>query len=171
MKSRTKPIINETISNGNKVRFTWMYGADFTKYAPITQSYGIVFDTNGNIVLVQWENGEWGLPGGTPEKGETPLDTLNREFMEEVDIEIKNPILLGVQKAELIGKKSACVYQVRFVGLVKRIHAPTPDPDGGLINKRKFVNHKLIKKYINWGATGDKMFNDSIFVYKNKLLK
>lgn len=45
------------------------------------------FVIRGNEILVtqevQWNNNEWGFPGGQIEKGETPEQTALRELMEE----------------------------------------------------------------------------------------
>jgi mutator protein MutT len=55
--------------------------------------YGIVKDTN-KVLLIKKSRGAYkgklDLPGGGIEYGETALETLKREFMEEVGIEIQN---------------------------------------------------------------------------------
>ena len=62
------------------------------------KSYGVIpifKDKNSfNILLVKnSKGGHWGLPKGTPEKDEKPIDTAKRELFEETgikDIEIKS---------------------------------------------------------------------------------
>lgn len=64
------------------------------------KSYGIIpiFKNEGGFYFLAVKNskgGHWGLPKGTPEKGEEPIDTARRELNEETgirDIEIKTGI-------------------------------------------------------------------------------
>ena len=61
------------------------------------KSYGVipVFKKESNFYILLVKNskgGHWGLPKGTPEKDEKPIDTARRELFEETgikDIEIK----------------------------------------------------------------------------------
>ncbi len=58
----------------------------------------IVID--GNRYLMQLRDkmrgiyypGHWGLFGGAVDPGETPLETLHREMMEELQLTVKNPV-------------------------------------------------------------------------------
>lgn len=63
----------------------------------IVKSYGVIpicKKKDGFYILLvkNSKGGHWGLPKGTPEKGEEPIDTAERELFEETgikDIEIK----------------------------------------------------------------------------------
>ena len=63
----------------------------------IAKSYGIIpifKNKDGSYILLvkNTKGGHWGLPKGTPEKDEKPIDTAKRELFEETglrDIEIK----------------------------------------------------------------------------------
>jgi hypothetical protein len=59
---------NTWIWNGNKVKSTWIKTGDTSKYSPITQVYGIVFNDKGEILICRKGNGDWQIPGGHPEK-------------------------------------------------------------------------------------------------------
>lgn len=55
------------------------------------RSYGVtpVFKNEGNFYTLLVKNskgGHWGLPKGTPEKDEKPIDTARRELFEETGI-------------------------------------------------------------------------------------
>ena len=54
---------------------------------------GIAFDTEENIVLIkktkpEWQAGKFNFVGGKIEKGEKPIDCINREFREETSVDI-----------------------------------------------------------------------------------
>jgi len=67
---------------------------------PIPSVAVVLIDPDQRILLVRRNVepgiGEWCLPGGFIEIGETPSQTAVREIREEIGIEIKTPQLLGV---------------------------------------------------------------------------
>ncbi|MCL5786688.1 MAG: NUDIX domain-containing protein [Candidatus Marsarchaeota archaeon] len=48
-----------------------------------------------------WAGGQWQLPGGKMEWGESVMDTLNREINEETEGKIINPAFLGVYTMQI----------------------------------------------------------------------
>ena len=67
----------------------------------------IVFKDDSILVISQ-DNGEYYiLPGGRLESGETPLDTLNREILEETGWTIVNPDHIGFMHFHHLGEKPA----------------------------------------------------------------
>jgi len=67
------------------------------------KSYGVipVFKNESSFYILLVKNskgGHWGLPKGTPEKDEKPIDTARRELFEETginNIEIKTEVTFG----------------------------------------------------------------------------
>jgi 8-oxo-dGTP diphosphatase len=60
---------------------------------PIDVAVGILMKPNGDVLLGQRPAGKpyagyWEFPGGKVDPGETILDALKREFMEELGIEV-----------------------------------------------------------------------------------
>lgn len=60
---------------------------------PIAVAVGILMQPNGDVLLAQRPTGKpyagyWEFPGGKVEPGESILDALKREFVEELGIEI-----------------------------------------------------------------------------------
>ena len=55
----------------------------------VTQVYGIVFDKNNNVLL-RVENDKYKLTGGHPENDESYEETLKREYIEELNVELEN---------------------------------------------------------------------------------
>ncbi|MFA4826997.1 MAG: NUDIX domain-containing protein [Candidatus Shapirobacteria bacterium] len=134
--------------------YTWIPTDDIKKFQPITQVYGVCLNAK-NEALICREPGKtnWGLPGGTPEGEESPIETLEREFMEEVDVKLTQIEPIGVQKVTI--PESPIYYQARFYCRVKKILPQTLDPDTGLLYERQFVPILELNKYLNWGAIGD----------------
>jgi 8-oxo-dGTP diphosphatase len=61
--------------------------------APVDVAVGILMKPNGDVLLGQRPAGKpyagyWEFPGGKVDPGETILDALKREFMEELGIEV-----------------------------------------------------------------------------------
>jgi ADP-ribose pyrophosphatase YjhB (NUDIX family) len=163
--------ITENIKyEGVKIKLTWIPAEDIPdmmELQPIMQCYGICYDEHDNVLIFKNSKGKWTLPGGTTEPNETPIDTLTRELMEEVDIEIEeDPIFLGAQKvydADNFYKKGVNHYQLRFACKIKRMHPASPDPDNGLTYERKLVPHSEVLDYIKWENKIAKAIFDSAY--------
>jgi len=61
---------------------------------------GVIVKHGGKVLLQQRKGshgaGTWSLPGGHLEHGETPEQTAFREVAEEVNLDIKNPRVVGI---------------------------------------------------------------------------
>jgi len=159
------------VFNGITVTNTWLKDDEISKYHPISQIYGVVFNSNGEILVArESKNDKWQIPGGTPESNEGLEDALRRELREEVDIEVRKLTPLGVQKTQMPGNPNKKVgdlfYQVRYIALLDKLLPQTPDPDRGNIWERKFINSSKITELINWGSAGDAMFKDAISLFE-----
>ncbi len=63
--------------------------------APIDVAVGILMKSNGDVLFGQRPEGKpyagyWEFPGGKVEAGETILDALKREFVEELGVSIQS---------------------------------------------------------------------------------
>ena len=125
-------------------------------YEPITQVYGICFDRHHKILICKKPLEPWSLPGGKPIPGETMVETLKRELLEEVDATVEAVRLLGFQ--EIDGE----YYQARCIANITELLPQTLDPDTGLQFERKMVSLGEIGKYINWGDRGKVMFEQAV---------
>jgi len=151
------------IWKGVTVTNTWIKSSNIEKYNPITQVYGIIFNEKKEILVCREdENSRWLIPGGHPEEGETFEETLNREVLEEADVEVENIQPLGVFKVEFSNDPKKVIYQSRFVAKLKKLNPQTEDPSSKKTWERKFVPADKIFEYVKWGEAGDAMFKDAI---------
>jgi ADP-ribose pyrophosphatase YjhB (NUDIX family) len=60
------------------------------------------FDERGRILLVRenYDRRRWGPPGGRLERGESPLDGVVREALEEAGVEVAVEHLIGIYRLE-----------------------------------------------------------------------
>ena len=58
----------------------------------------VIFDKTGQKVLLtrRTDNGQWCLPGGAMEPGESVIETCEREIQEETGLEVRAGRLIGV---------------------------------------------------------------------------
>ncbi len=147
------------------VKFTW-FKNELPKDLEIRQVYGIVFSDSGNILL-QIDDNKYNLTGGKPEVFDSSFEeTLKREYLEELNIEIKDIYYLGYL---LISENTEKYAQVRMIAKIKKIGNIRPDKDNGKIYKRFMANIQNVKKYLNYsGTAGNELIDDAIIMAKEK---
>lgn len=149
--------------------YTWISTDNIKKFQPITQVYGVCLnDKNEALICREPGKTNWGLPGGAPEGEESPIETLEREFMEEVDVKLTQIEPIGVQKVTIF--ETPVYYQARLYCRVKKILPQTLDPDTGLLYERKFVPISKLNKYLNWGDIGDAIVKKTIEISNRERL-
>lgn len=169
-------ITSTTFWNGHQVTYTWIASNNLNNHQPITQVYGVCLNQKHDVLICR-EPGRvsWGLPGGTPEGKETPLQTLERELMEEVDIIVDTVELLGVQKVEFPKNpdksEGKIFYQARYLCQIKELLPQTPDPDTGLIYERQSIPLSELNQHLNWGPVGDAIVKQAIEVSQHPHLQ
>ena len=76
-----------------------IYGERIGKLAILTPSCSaVIFDSTGQKVLLirRSDNGQWCLPGGAMDPGESASECCAREVMEETGLEVRVGRLVGV---------------------------------------------------------------------------
>ena len=147
------------------IKYTW-----FRKKVPknilVKQVYGIVFSRKGNILL-RIEDDKYKLTGGRPEIVDNDFsDTLKREYLEELNIELEDIHYLGYLLVEEEQEKYA---QVRMIAKIKSIGDIRPDTDNGKLYKRFMVKQKNVKKYLNYqDLAGNQCIDDAINLANEK---
>lgn len=146
------------------VKFTWVKGLVPEKL-PVKQVYGIAF-SDDNRVILRIEDGKYKLTGGKPENAETFEETLKREYVEELNVELEDIHYLGYL---LVDDNSAEYAQVRMIAKIKAIHDSHADPDTGKRYGRELVPACRIKEYLGYSdLAGNEMIDDAIELAKRQ---
>ena len=133
----------------------------------VTQVSGYLYSDRG-VVLAAYEDGRYAIPGGHPREGESPLDTLRREVLEEVCVLISSrpaPVLLGGVLWLAEGKPQA--WQLRYSAKVANMHpferkfetvgrvvAPKAEVLRMLGHQGKIASHALSLSNMQLGSPG-----------------
>ena len=128
--------------------YRW-FDSDVPTDIEVRQVYGFIFGPHGRILLLE-ENGQYNLPGGKPEKGESFAETLIREAEEEVQVTIASVRYLGYQ----LNAVPEVFAQVRLVALINQIHLSATDPSTGRQYSRLWVPPPLSSELLRWGESG-----------------
>ena len=130
----------EILSENLKIR--WIDEFQLTK-EKFTQVSGYVYNEENQLLIVK--NGKnWTIPGGHPEQGETQMQTLKRELMEEACVTLKDVKYLGA--VEVI-ENGETYYQLRYAAKVLEV---LPFDTEWETNAREFVNLEDLPNYIKW---------------------
>ncbi len=133
----------------------------------IKQVYGIVFSNDGNILL-RIEDNKYKLTGGKPEKYDKDFEeTLKREYIEELNIELEDIHYLGYLLVEEDNNEKYA--QVRMIAKIKNIGESIPDKDNGKTYKRFMANTKKVKNYLKYpDLAGNQLIDEAINMAKEK---
>ncbi|MBR1890606.1 MAG: NUDIX hydrolase, partial [Clostridia bacterium] len=96
------------------------------------------------------------------------IATLKREFLEEVNTSLKDPIyLVGYQIIE--GDRDLPPYaQIRMVAMIDKIGEKKPDPDNGKISERILTTPEKAIKLLGWGESAEKPIMRAFEIAKEK---
>ena len=140
------------------VSYTW-FNEELPSDLKYTQVYGITFSDDKRILL-RIEDGKYRLTGGKPEKGETYEETVIRENIEEINIEVEDLHYLGYL---LVKEDDLEPYaQVRMITRIKKINPNRPDIDNGKLYDRQLVSLANVKDYLKYEEAGNDMIDAAI---------
>ncbi|HEY4690124.1 MAG TPA: NUDIX hydrolase [Anaerolineae bacterium] len=110
------PIREDLIWEGRTLHVEWLGAPFMPPLESVTQAGGVCFTSGGQIVLVAGQSGQWALPGGHVEPGETLEQTLKREVSEEACASVRRCAYLGAQQVSDPGNpdRPGVYYQIRF---------------------------------------------------------
>ena len=162
--------VKETLTfDGREVYLEWFELADYPKDISISQVVGFCVNKDGEVLIIKNQRG-WGFPGGHPESGETPEETLRREVAEEAYVTIKNQRLLGyieVSDPDNQSVEGKHYIQLRYFAELDEVLDFNKEFE---TSERAFVVAEQLPQYIKWlssptGSAQYKTFSDSL---KNK---
>lgn len=140
------------------VKYTWYNNSVLTDLK-VRQVYGIAFTEDGRIIL-RIENNKYKLTGGKPEENESYEETLKREYMEELNVELDACHYLGYLLVEENNDKYA---QVRMIAKIKSINENHVDPATGEMYGRELVNTDKVKELLGYqDEAGNLMIDEAI---------
>lgn len=86
----------------------------------------VIEDENGRVlILKRADTGTWGLPAGSMELGESILDTIRREALEETNIEIADVTIFGLSSRPEVERFTyPNGHQVQSVVILALAHLP-----------------------------------------------
>jgi ADP-ribose pyrophosphatase YjhB (NUDIX family) len=89
----------------------------FTRPTPLSVGDAAIIDDEGRILLIRRaDNGQWAMPGGALEVGETPAEGVVREAFEETGVRCRAVTLVGVFDSRLCGSTARHhLYQFLFL--------------------------------------------------------
>lgn len=133
----------------------------------VKQVYGIVFSNDGNILL-RIEDNKYKLTGGKPEMYDKNFEeTLKREYIEELNVDLKDIYYLGYLLVEEDNNEKYA--QVRMIEKIKSIGEVKPDVDTRKTYKRFMANSKNTKTYLKYpDLAGNQLIDDAISMAKEK---
>jgi ADP-ribose pyrophosphatase YjhB (NUDIX family) len=95
---------------------------------PLVVGDAAIVDHQGRLLLVQRaDNGQWAMPGGALEVGETPAQGVVREALEETGVSSEPLALVGVFDSRLCGTTSL-YHLYQFVFLCRPLKGGQPRP-------------------------------------------
>lgn len=146
------------------IKLIWHNGK-IPRNLEIKQVYGVPFSKDGRIMLMvkKIENRiVYSLAGGTPETFDVNIEaTLKRELMEEINISIGKPVLIGTQEVDE-NDGSSSFAQVRMVAIIDKIELQKPDPATGEIYGRILTHPKKAIEKLGWGEIGKLLIEEAV---------
>ena len=148
---------------GENIRFD-LYQGSFSdiEYSKVNQVYGIISNSQSQLLLVFQTSNIFLLPGGQIETGETYLETLNREAYEEAAVtlipdSIKEAFYQEAWKLKDGQWELDCI-QLRYSAKVDRVDNWSIDGDltkQGSIVGQKWVAKSELDNYLKWGESNE----------------
>ena len=98
------------------VELTRIFQGDLDVHTPVVAVDGAVFDGEGHLLLAQRaDSGEWCMPGGAADVGESPSAGAVREVKEETGLDVRATRVIGVFDNQAFGIPSPLGRQAYYL--------------------------------------------------------
>jgi len=110
----------------------------------------LIFDQEYHILVLEYDAGGWGLPGGGVEHGESPRDALRRECQEELGITIQNisnlPVDIVIEDLshEIDTWSCKLLYEAQWEGVVDDMSLEEGIKQAVFIHPNELAHKKLV---------------------------
>jgi 8-oxo-dGTP diphosphatase len=118
----------------------------------VNQVYGLITNQEGKMLIVLHMRGEWILPGGKLEDGETFVECLKRECIEEANITLVEDSIQEAFYQEYWADGIMESIQIRYAAKLDQDMGFIIDPDESIVENR-WVDIDEVGKYLNWGES------------------
>lgn len=100
----------------------------------------ILYNSLGEILLVKHNDNSWGLPGGLLEPGESIEESIRRELLEELDINIEEMIYYKIFSGQSFYQKTSSGRETQYIAITysSNQYCETIKPDQNEIIEYKF---------------------------------
>ncbi|MBR4580153.1 MAG: NUDIX hydrolase [Lachnospiraceae bacterium] len=117
----------------------------------MTVGCGVLITNDKDQLLLQKrsDTGDWGIPGGTMETGETYIETATREIREEAGIEVTNLKLFGIYSGEdrmIHYPNMDIVYSLAVIFQTSDYRGEISDADSEVLEYRFFDRDNIPKE-------------------------
>lgn len=117
----------------------------------MTVGCGVLIENEKGEVLLQKrsDTGEWCVPGGALEPGETYIEAATRELTEEVGIKVSDLKLFGLYSGkdrEIHYPNGDVVYSLSVIFITRRFAGEISDTDSEVLEHRFFDKNSIPKE-------------------------
>jgi 8-oxo-dGTP diphosphatase len=116
----------------------------------VNQVCGLITNQDGKMLIVLQMRGEWILPGGKLEEGETFVECLKRECVEEANITLVENSIQEAFYQEYWANGVMESIHIRYSAKLDQDMGFVADPDVSIIENR-WINLDEIGDYLKWG--------------------
>jgi len=124
--------------------FSWIEGGEPSTEL-VSQVSGYIFNDKKEMLIVKNKN--WTIPGGHPEEGESYIETLKREVLEESNVSIRNVTYLGQVKVTNMDNGEV-KYQLRYTAETDVVN--DFEQKEFEVSERMFIDPTDLTTYIPW---------------------